>query len=163
MVTVFPIDQKFSINIYSDPKKKKGLVQIIVQPLRYKQRNLINAESVSHEKGETYIDQALSTFLTLKHSIKNVVGLKDVKGKPYKLTFEKIDDFEVLTDDCLESLVNCELGYTLNFYAMDAINNTPHKIINPMTKEPVDGVEFKPWIDKKTGKPEKESTNTKKK
>lgn len=163
MVTVYSIDQKFSIDIYSDPKKKKGLVQIIVQPLRYKQKVIINSQTVTNVKGVTFIDQGLSTFLTLKYSIKKILGLKDPKGKEFKLSFETLDGCEVLEDDCLEALINCELGHVLNFYAVDAITSTPHNIINPATFKILENVEFKPWIDKKTGKPEKEDIKTKKK
>ena len=147
MVTVFPIDQKFAINIFKDPKKRtaKERVQIIVQPLRYKQKTLINSQTVSYDKGETTFDQGLSTFLTLKHSIKEVKGLKDHKGNNFKLEFEKLDDYEVLTDDCAEALINCELGYVLNFYAKDAITSTPHEVRNPATFKALDNVEFKPW------------------
>ena len=146
MVTVFPIDQKFSIDIYKDPKKKtaKDRVQIVVQPLRYKQKNLINSQCVSSAKGETYIDESLSIFLTLKHSIKEVHGLKDPSGKNFKLEFDACDTYQVLTDDCTEALINCELGYVLSFYAKDAINGTPHQLINPATFRPLTGVEFKP-------------------
>lgn len=142
MITVFPIDQKFLI------KMDKG-VAIEVTPLRQKQKNLINSACVSVQKGETFHDVAMSTFLTLKHSVKGISGLVDVEGKDYKLDFEKLDDYEVLTDDCVEALLNCELGYVLSFYSSQAIYSTPHKIINPVTKKPLDGVEFVPDKDSK--------------
>ena len=147
MVTVFGINQHFAIKCYANPKKKtsKGLVQFIVKPLRYAQKTKINTQTVSHVKGELTVDHALSTFLTIKYSLVDIKGLKDMHGKAYKLEFEKEDDYEILTDDCVEALINCELGYVLNFYAKDAINSTPHQIVNPATFRPLDGVEFKPW------------------
>lgn len=150
MVTVFPINQFFTINIHEDPKNKtvEGRVQFIVQPLRYKQKVLINTATVSHVKGETFIDQGASTFLTIKHSLKKVTGLKGHDGKEFKLEFETVDDYEILTDECAEALVNCELGFILNFYAKDAITSTPHEIKNPATFKPLAGVEFKPWNEK---------------
>lgn len=153
MVTVYPIDQKFVIDIFKDPTKKKakGEVQIIVQPLRYKQKTLINSQCVSFKEGETFIDQSISIFLVLKHSIKDVKGLNGPSGKPFKLKFEKVEEFEVLTDECVEALINCELGYVLNFYANDAITSTPHSIINPATGKLVVGVKFTP-LDKSSKK-----------
>lgn len=142
MVTVYNVDQKFSIDIKTDNEE---VVRFIVQPLRYRQKAKINSQSVSFDKGETFIDQGLSTFLTLKYSIKDIEGLVDSEGNKFKLEFESEGDDAILTDDCLESLLNSELGFVLNFYAKDAIVSTPHKIKNPVTLKPLDYVEFRPF------------------
>jgi hypothetical protein len=145
MVTVYPVSQNFVIKI----GKGRASVQIVVRPLKQKQRTDISSKSVTHDKGDIYIDNGLQCFLTLKHSIKDIKGIKLPNGKKFELNFESFQNEQVLTDDCVETLLNSELGTTLQFYAKDAINSTPHKIVNPVTRVPIEDVEIKPLDESK--------------
>ena len=145
MITVYPIDQLFTINVYENKEEEKGLVQFIVKPLKYRDKNLINSRIVSRKNGDTFLDYSLSAFLTLKHSIKDIKGVVSPDGEEYKLSFEPHEDTEILTDACVEEILNCRVGYAVNFYAVEAINGTPQQLVNPVSGLPLKDIEFLPW------------------
>lgn len=59
--------------------------------------------------------------MAIRFSLKGVDGLEDSDGNPYKLQFEN----DVLTDACLDDLMNLELTTKLALVCIGMVNGVP--------------------------------------
>lgn len=116
---------------------KIGEVVVAISPLSFKQKMEIQAEMIKFESEKDVNALMEGSFKALKYAVKGVEGLTGSKGK-YELSFED----GVLADNCVEELMNIEIGQTLTSICIGLINGVPREIINPMTKKPLEGVKI---------------------
>lgn len=127
--------------------KKNDLIKVKItditfhiKPLTYSERTEIM--SCAHMQGGNVIENAAkATFLAMRHAIRDIEGVTNVDGTPYKLSFSEDG---ALTDDCIDDLLNLhtsdKLGPTLNNF----LKGVPAKIVDPFTGEALEGVEIVP-------------------
>ena len=83
---------------------KIGDLTFKLGPLSYFQKSEIQ-NCTTEVKGESQIDGEKVAYLSLKYSIKEVKGLKDIKGNDYSLEY---DDNGCLTDDSMSELLQID-------------------------------------------------------
>ena len=148
MITVQPMGREYSITIKASAKEKLILK---FRQLTYFERNKVASASTRYTQGNLSLDIGLSCFYNLKYALKEVKGLQDADGKPYKLEFEKgVDE---LTDNCVNELLACPLSDKLLYIASELGAAIPEKILDPVSGKPIEGVEVRP--------PKKSSTKKK--
>lgn len=77
--------------------------------------------------------------LALRHSVKNIKGLKLPDGSDYELEFEN----GVLTKSTISDLLNLPEGNKVNIIAISLINGMPKgEFLDPETGNPMEGVKF---------------------
>ncbi len=82
--------------------------------------------------------------LSIKYALKGMEGVVDSDGNPYTLHFEN----EILSDSCVEDLMNLEVTKKLYTVCSTLANGIPAKFVDEDGK-PIEGVELV-----KPGKPE---------
>lgn len=123
------LNERFKINL--------GEVTVTIAPLSGRQKMEMTSLIKQDEKGRFIIDKPAQELFLVKHSVKEVSGIKDMDDKDYSLAFEG----ESLTDSCAEEL----LGFLVNtFFTVantQAMGGLFGKVINPYTGKEIKGVE----------------------
>jgi len=148
MITVQPMGREFSITI--EASKKEKLIFKFRQ-LNYFERNKVASSSTRYTQGNLSLDVGLSCFYNLKYALKEVKGLTDDDGKPYKLEFEK--GLDELTDKCVNELLACPISNKLLYISAELGADIPEAILDPVSGKPIEGVEVIP--PKKSGSKKK--------
>lgn len=138
MITVHPMGRRYGLEVSTGDEK----ITLVFSQLNYFSRNKIASITTSYKKGGVFIDSSLSCFYNIKHALKEIYGVIDAEGNPYKLKFE--NDNEELTDECVDELLSTELSDALLYTAASISNNIPTQILNPITKLPIEGLEIIP-------------------
>ena len=116
-----------------------GEVEFDLKPLNYWQKNEI-MDLAEMEGGELKSNTRKATIFAMKSSIRDVRGLEDLHGNPYKVEFNEAGD---LTDECVTDLLNLEMGGKILFACYNMVHGIPTEIVNPTTGKPLDGVTLK--------------------
>ena len=134
--------KRFNLEITLEEEK----VIFTFAQLSYFTRSKIAGMVTSLRQGEVYVDKALECFYNIKYALKDVEGLTDEEGKPYKLSFEKgVDE---LTDACVDELLSTEIEDKLLLAAGSLAGAIPKEIVHPLTGLPVEGIKI---LDDKEG------------
>lgn len=112
-----------------------GPVTFKLAPLSYSQKAELSS-CTKFQDGKEVIDTLKSTFLAIKFSLKEIKGVEDLDGKPYKLEFEG----GVLKDECVEDILNLEQSSELTIAAFQLMQGIPKEIVSPITGKPLKGV-----------------------
>lgn len=137
MIEVKPLNKLFTISIAASEEEK---LEFKFSQLNYFTRNKVAALTTEYKAGQIQVNSALAAFYNIKYALKEVKGLVDEKGKPYKLQFE--DDKSCLTDNCVDELLATQLSDNLIYVGLQLGANIPNKIINPSTGLEIEGVEI---------------------
>jgi len=113
-----------------------GEVKFTLAPMNHLQKQEISACS-KMIGGEEHFDMMASQIVYLKHSIKDIEGIKDYKGNDYKLNFEG----NQLTDECVSEILNLEQRSDLTVAAWQLLGGI-QDLVDPDTGEEMKGVEL---------------------
>jgi hypothetical protein len=100
------------------------------------------AECSKIVNGEQVYNFAKAQEIYLRHSLKDIKGLKDYHGNEYSLSFKDESESE-LTDDCLSELFNIPVSGEMIAVCWQFMNDVPEKIINPESGKVYEGIELK--------------------
>lgn len=87
----------------------------------------------------------------IKCAVKSVYGLKDANGEEYQV---ELDDNKELTEDCVDDLMNLEIGPQLATVCASLLSGIPKEFVDPYTGKKLEGVA---WV-KSGEKTEKKSS-----
>lgn len=109
---------------------------VSVAPLSGKQKLEMTSMVSQDAKGLFRVDRPAQEHYLVKHSVKEIEGVKDNEDKEYVLAF----DGEILTDECAEEL----LGFLVNTYFTPAYTQVMRgllgEVINPYNDQVIVGV-----------------------
>jgi hypothetical protein len=116
-------------------KVKIGEITFHLSPLSWDQKQDIVSDAKLVEGKPTNRN---STYKCLKYAVKNIEGVTLADGSPYVVQLEN----NVLSDECVEDLLNLELSNKLIIACYSMVQGVPSKIINPVTGQVLEGVEI---------------------
>lgn len=120
-----------------------GEITFYLSPLSWDQKQDILSDAKMVD-GKT--SNRNSTYKCLKYAVKGIEGVTLADGSPYVLTM----DNGVLSDECIEDILNLELSPKLIMACYSFVQGIPARIVNPVTGEVVEGVEIVQKNSKKT-------------
>lgn len=114
---------------------KINSLEFKISPLSYLQKQEVQAEIMKAEMGQP---MALmnAARIAVKYSVKEVSGIEDMDGNAYELEF---DDSGVLSDNCVDDLLNCDQDQKLQVLCASLVQGVPQKLIGQDGK-PIEGV-----------------------
>ena len=111
-------------------------LEVTISPLTRMQKIDVELSAT----GDNLVKAGLNAAsLAIKYAVKDVKGLKDADGTDYKLS---LDPNGVLTDECVDDLMNMQFNAELGAVCMALLEKVPDKFVNPITGKPIEGVEF---------------------
>lgn len=113
-------------------------VELTLAPLTRVQKYDIQSSIFKWESTKEATHLIEGSFKAVKYGVRGISGVHGLDGSEYKLSF----DGDVLSDDCVEELLNSELSNEITVSAISLLNGIPKKIINPMTGKELEGVEI---------------------
>jgi len=117
-------------------KIKMEGVTVIVAPLSGRQKLEMTSMIKQQNDGKFYIDKASQEHFFIKHSIKEIQGLKDYDGVDYTLDF----DGDCLSDTCGEELLSFLVNTYFTVANAQVLKGVFGEVINPMSGEPIKGI-----------------------
>lgn len=121
---------------------------IKVAPLSGRQKVEMTSFYSQDAKGKFKVDKPAQEHFMIKHSIKEISGLKDADDNDYVLEFSG----DALTDECAEELLGFLVNTWFTVANTQAINGLYGEVISPLDNKPVKGVSIERVI--KEGSPE---------
>lgn len=107
-------------------------VTLKVSPLTFQQKAEISS-TYTMSAGEMVADHFKRTFLAIKYAVKEASGIELVDGSEYKV---ELSESGVLTDECVDDLLNLEIGPKLMQACANLINGVTSELNN------IEGVKF---------------------
>ena len=107
----------------------KGVI-LKLSPLSFAQKGEIHA-CTKMNGGVEEQDTIRMTFLAVKYTVKEIEGIIDSYGNKYQLDF----DGDVLSDNCVNDLLNLEICQEVGISALNFLNGIPTKICDQFGKE----------------------------
>ena len=123
---IFKMSDRMSLSI-------KGIL-FNLSPLSFAQKGEIHACS-QMSGGVEEQDTIKMTFLAVKYTVKEIKGVVDCHDNEYELEFEG----DVLSDACVNDLLNLEICAQIGISALNFLNGIPSKICDQFQKE-IEGV-----------------------
>lgn len=120
---------------------KMGDVTFTLGQLDYKAKAFISNACTSIKQGQVIVDSALQCFYNLKFGLRKVEGVKNEDGSDWNLTFEDPEK-RIVHDTCIDELLNSPVSDNLIYVAREMMEGIPDKIVNPVTGQPLEGVEL---------------------
>ena len=145
-ILVRPSGHRFKLKIKAGDEE----VVFTLKQLTYQQKGHIQGLTTTVKSGQVNIDTSLTCFYNLKYAVKEIKGIEDENGKPYKLRFEEDGSLE---DDCVDELLGTLVSDQLQYAALALSENRyPDKVMHPVLETPIEGVEVIPQEKLKTVK-----------
>jgi hypothetical protein len=116
-------------------KVKIGEIAFWVSPLSWDQKQDILSDA---KMNDGKVSNRNSTYKCIKYAVKDIEGVVLSDGSPYTLKLEN----GVLSDESVEEILNLELSPRLIMTCYSLVHGVPNKIFNPVTGEPLEGVEI---------------------
>lgn len=113
---------------------KIGGLTIKVGPLTFAQKADVQAELA---KGST-ISSMAAARKSIQYGLKEIDGLIDPQGNPYKL---EIQD-GAISDVCMDELMNIKENEYLAVICLNLLNGIPDAFIDLVTGKPLEGVQI---------------------
>lgn len=107
-------------------------------PLSLDQKTEIQQAMLAGNRASDIAQLSHAMRLALKYSVKGIDGLINSDDQPYKLEFEN----DVLTDSCIDDLLNIELTDKLILVCTKLAAGVPKQFKSEKTGEPIPGVEL---------------------
>jgi hypothetical protein len=117
-------------------KIKMDGVTVIVAPLSGRQKLEMTSLIKQGNDGKLYIDKASQELYLVKHSIKEIQGIKDHDGIDYNLEF----DGDCLSDTCGEEVLSFLVNTYFTVANTQIMNGIFGEVISPMSGKPVNGI-----------------------
>ena len=112
-------------------------IEVKVSPLSYIQKAELQSEMISASSGDMKAIMS-AAFKAIKYAVKEVKGIKKRDGEDFVLEFDGI----VLSDYCVNSILNMEQTSKLTSVCAALLDGIPREITDPRTNLPLEGVEF---------------------
>ena len=125
---ILRLNERFKINLEG--------VTVTVAPLSGSQKLEMTSMVRQNEDGKFYVDKNRQELFLVKHSVKEISGLKDMDDNEYLLEFEG----EKLKEDCAEEVLGFLVNTMFTFANTQAMKGLFGEVINPFTQEPIKGV-----------------------
>lgn len=110
-------------------------VTITVTPFTYEQK--IEVQSIMLQAAEGNIIKGIEgAKLALKYSLKEIEGVELMDGSSYELELEN----GVLTDECVEELLNSEITTKLTLISIALLTGIKSEFLDPQTGKKLEGV-----------------------
>lgn len=122
------LEDKFKISL--------GEVVVTVSPLSGRQKIEMTSMIKQTPEGKFIIDKAAQELYLVKHSVKEIFGLKDLDEKDYELHF----DGKSLSDDCAEEVLGFLVNTMFTFANTQAMSGVFGDVVNPFNGEKLDGI-----------------------
>lgn len=122
MAKIYKTSDRLPISIHN--------INFKISPLTFAQRAEVQADLFAASKG----DMAKATeasFKAVQYAVKEISGVESYDGTPYALTFAD----NILTDECVNDLLNLEIFPELTSVMTSLINGIPDKIVDAEGKE----------------------------
>jgi hypothetical protein len=87
-------------------KYKIGEIEISISPLSFQDKDELREHMIAAKDGDMKAAMA-GAVKAIKFALKDISGVEDFDGNPYKLQFED-DSNRRLTDECVSDLMNLE-------------------------------------------------------
>ena len=130
---VKPLTSNYNVSIEAGEEK----IMFTFKQLDYRTKSLISSLITSVNGGQYSVDATMQIFYNLKYGLKEVNGLFDETGEPYKLQF----DDTCLTDACVDELLATEISNELQYTARELSRSVlPNEIVHPLTLKKLKGV-----------------------
>jgi hypothetical protein len=110
---------------------------IKLSPLSLDQKNEIQTEFIQGRTLASPRHLTNGTVLALRYALKDLQGVVDADDKPYELSFEG----GMVTDQCIEDLMNLEISDKLVAICATLANGVPREFTGPNGKK-LEGVEI---------------------
>lgn len=118
-------------------KLKIDEVIVTISPLSLSQKSEVQVLMNAGVTNRDIKSMQEGVVLILKYGLKDIEGLTDSDGRPYKLEFEN----DILKDECIEDLFNIELHHKLVNVCSSLLKGISNKITDSLGN-PIEGVEF---------------------
>jgi hypothetical protein len=99
-------------------------------------------EFTKMKKGRPAIEHAKASMRIIKYTVKELLGVETMDGKPYSLEFEDKNQ-RALTDNCVEDLVNLPCTPDLITTLFQLLEGVKNKVVNLETGEELKHVKIK--------------------
>jgi len=108
-------------------------ITIYVSPLSFAQKSEIQSEISKYASTKDLASCYKGSYLAIKYAV------KQIEGVDYELEFEG----NVLKDECVEDLLNCEVSTKLTTACISLMNGIPKEIVDD-NGNPVEGIKINP-------------------
>ena len=110
-------------------------VEFKISPLTFEHRSAIQGILSEAAKNNDMAKMAEASFFAIKYAVKEIKGIESWDGSPFEL---EIKD-KVLTDECVNDLLNLEIFPELAKVSSALINGVPSQILDE-AGQPVKGI-----------------------
>lgn len=124
----------------------KDNVKIKINDAVFVVRQLTQAEKLEWKsftrivEGKIIAESEKMAHYLIKHSLIEVHGLVECDETDYRLEFE--NDTGLLSDDCTQEILNLLVSQSLIYATMGLMSGNHDKVIDPLTNQPIEGVEM---------------------
>jgi hypothetical protein len=129
MTKIYKKSDRIKVNI--------GEVTVVIAPLSVHDKTEAQQIIANGSINQDYALTQKGLILLLKCSVKEIIGLEDVDGNPYKLDFEG----ERLTDGCIDDLFNIQLHEKLIMICTSLVRGIPTEFKDEKGNK-IEGVEI---------------------
>ena len=124
MVKIYKTTDRIPVKIDS--------LKFSLSPLGFEQKSEIQAELLTGQP----MSIVKAAKLAIKYAVKGLDGVQCMDGSKYELEF----DNEVLSDSCVDDLLNLDQDDKLSFVCTTLLNGIPKDFVDPNTGEKLPGV-----------------------
>lgn len=111
-------------------------VEFLLSPLTQKQKlDVLSVGQINNGEQGKSLDMAMKT---IQYCLKGVKGIERPDGSEFEIKMDK----GVASEESIDTLMNCQVSDTVMSACMQFLNGIPDKIVNPVSGEAMDGVEF---------------------
>lgn len=111
-------------------------IVISISPLSKEQKRQLMSLMMKAQTGDLTSAQT-SLEEAIKFSVKGISGVLDGNDEPYSLNFEN----NVLTEECVNDLLNMEVGAKIQAVCIALLNNVP-KVFVDQSGKPIEGIKI---------------------
>lgn len=142
MAKIYRTSDRIKIKVGGDD----GII-LTVSPLNQHQKTEIQQHLIKSQITKDPTSATLGVTLALKYAVKAIEGIEDMDGNKYQLALQD----GMLTDDCVQDLLNMELIGPVMMVCSALSNGVPKKFMNSITGKELPDVEIiKAESEKKT-------------
>ena len=119
-------------------KIELGEVAVVISPLSGRQKLEMTSLLKQSPEGKLMVDRAAQELYLIKHTLKEISGVKDYDGNDYVLSFESGKN--VLTDECADEVLGLLVNTYFTYASTQAISGVFGDVVNPFNGQKLDGI-----------------------
>lgn len=125
---ILRLSERFKIDL-------EGVI-VTIAPLSGSQKLEMTSMVRQNDDGKFYIDKNKQELFLVKHSVKEISGLKDMDDQEYSLEFNG----DKLADDCAEEVLGFLVNTMFTYANTQAMKGLFGEVLNPFSGEVIKGV-----------------------